>query len=181
MTKRILPTPGELRQLLRYEPETGKLFWKPRPLDMFLSERAGKSWNTKWSGKEALTSIDNHGYRKGDVFGRTYKAHRVIWAIHYGEWPEDKIDHRDNDKLNNRIVNLREATNSENAYNRGAWKSNATGFKGVSWVSGAKPFRAQIGFGGKLIHLGCHATAESAHAAYCEAAEKYHGEFARTE
>lgn len=180
MTKRSLPTPEELRQLLRYEPETGKLYWKPRPASMFKNKQAYGAWNTKYAGEEAFTAIDDSGYRRGSVFDRRYWAHRVIWAIHYGEWPEDQIDHVDNDGLNNRLSNLREATASENQRNQGARKTNKSGYKGVSWHSRDKAFHAQISVDGKQISLGLHATAEAAHAAYCEAAKKYHGEFART-
>lgn len=186
MAKRILPTPEQLRELLRYEPETGKLYWKPRPVEMFSAgntsaEANCKAWNTRYAGKEAFTSISTHGYRQGSVFDRMYQAHRVIWAVHYGEWPNGEVDHIDTDRLNNRIANLREATHSENKRNQGIRKSNTSGYKGVSWNSGAKSFCAQIYLEGKRIFLGYHATAEAAHAAYCEAAKKYHGEFARTE
>lgn len=174
-------TPEMLRQVLRYEPETGKLFWKPRTLNMFPSEGAGKSWNTRYAGEEAFTTITARGYRQGMVFGRRYLAHRVSWAVHYGEWPEDQIDHVDNDKLNNRIGNLREATAQENMRNLSVRKTNTSGYKGVHWVSRRKSYQARIRFEGKRVHLGYYATAEAASAAYREAAKKYHGEFARTE
>lgn len=180
MTKRSLPTPEELRQLLRYEPETGKLYWKERPPEMFPSERAGKSWNTRFAGKEAFTAIGTHGYRCGRAHYAELLAHRVVWAIHYGEWPEDQIDHVDSDRLNNRIDNLREATASENGMNRGRQENSTSGYKGVHWHSGNKAFHGQICVAGKRICLGLHATAAAAHDAYCAAAEKYHGEFART-
>lgn len=181
MAKADSITPEALRQLLRYEPETGKLYWKERPVEMLPSERAGKSWNTRFAGKEAFTAIGNHRYRVGRVNYKELLAHRVVWAIHYGEWPEDQIDHVDNDRLNNRIGNLREATSFENMRNRGAQNNNSSGHKGVHWNSGAKAFCAQICFEGRRVYLGLFSTAEDAHAAYCEAAKKYHGEFARTE
>lgn len=180
MTKKILPTPEELRQLLRYEPETGKLYWKERPASMFKTKQSHGTWNTRFAGKEAFTAVGNHGYRVGRVNYKLLLAHRVIWAIHYGEWPEDQIDHIDGDRLNNRIGNLREATNSENNRNRGIGESNTSGFKGATWVSRRKAFQAQIYVDRRNIFLGYHATAEAAHAAYCEAAKKLHGEFART-
>lgn len=180
MTKRSLPTPEELRQLLRYEPETGKLFWKERSAEMFKDKRTHGMWNTRYAGKEAFTTISAYGYRGGKVFDRMYLTHRVAWAIHYGEWPDDQIDHVDNDKLNNRIGNLREATHSENMHNQGVRKTNTSGYKGVSWDSGRKTYRARIRLGGKMIYLGRFSSAEAAHAAYCEAAKKYHGDFART-
>lgn len=179
MADKIVPTPEQLRQLLRYEPETGKLFWRPRPVEMFKNKQAYGMWNTRYAGEEAFTTINNLGYRKGTLLGRTYLAHRVIWAVHQGEWPSDQLDHADSDKLNNRIGNLREATASENMRNQGTQKSNKSGYKGVSWSARATAFQAYIRAEGRRIFLGYHATAEAAHAAYCEAAKKYHGEFAR--
>ena len=181
MTKRILPTPEELRQLLRYEPETGKLYWKPRDRECFSSDRAGKSWNTKYAGKEAFTSDDGKVYR-GSVFDRSYLAHRIAWVIYYGEWPEGLVDHRNTDSLDNRIVNLREATQSENLKNRGRQVNNKSGYKGVYQRRDTGKWSASIWSEGIERKLGSRfATAEEAHAAYCEAAKKYHGEFARTE
>lgn len=181
MTKRSLPTPEELRQLLRYEPETGKLYWKPRPAIMFDEIRHCNIWNARYANKEAFTSVKGSGYRHGRVNYKPLLAHRVIWAMVHSRWPEAQIDHVDNDRLNNRIGNLRESTHAENMRNQCNRKTNKSGYKGVHWDSRDKAFRAQISYEGKKIFLGYHATAEAAHAAYCEAAKKYHGEFARTE
>lgn len=181
MAKRIVPAPEQLRDLLIYDPETGKLYWKRRPAEMFATPRSFGLWNTRFASAEAFTAIKGSGYKHGKIFSRQYLAHRVIWAIHYGEWPTSQIDHIDNDRLNNRIGNLREATHSENMHNQCNRKTNKSGYKGVNWDSRDKAFRAQISYEGKKIFLGYHSTAEAAHAAYCKAAKKYHGEFARTE
>src|SRR5690625_141302 len=113
MTKRILPTPEELRQLLRYEPETGKLYWKPRPEDSFATIRAARSWNSKHAWQEAFLNSCPAGYRKSYVKNINMSAHRVAWAIYYGEWPEESIDFINNVKKDVRIANLRSATNSQ--------------------------------------------------------------------
>src|SRR6516165_2528570 len=99
----------DLGELLRYEPKTGKLFWKPRPIEMFAfdpsvhttkriysAERAWKKWNTRYAEKEALTAINNWGYRHGQVLGQTMQAHRVIWKMVTGRFPE-MIDHINGD------------------------------------------------------------------------------------
>jgi hypothetical protein len=99
MTKE-LPSPDLLRKLLRYEPETGKLFWRERDREFFKSDRDYKVWNIRFAGKEAFTASDC-GYKTGKVFGKTYRAHRIIWALQTGAWPRDEIDHIDQDKSNN--------------------------------------------------------------------------------
>lgn len=187
MTKKSLPTPEELRQLLRYEPDTGKLYWKERPLSMFkdnpvrTKERAHANWNSRYAGKEAFTAAHGEGYRQGQVFGTPYLAHRVIWAIVYGEWPVNAIDHINMDRSDNRLANLRHTDRGKNNCNRGAQINNTSGFKGVTWDKRSMKWKAQIGAFGKNHYLGLFATAEAAHAAYCKAAKKYHGEFARFE
>lgn len=180
MNKRILPTPDVLRQLLDYDPATGKLYWKPRPFDMFATPRSFGIWNTRFAGKEAFTAIKGSGYLHGKIFGRLHLAHRVIWAISTGAWPINQIDHRDGDRLNNAIENLRESNHSQNMHNQSNRVTNKSGYKGVSWDKKGNKFRAQISVNSKKIHLGCYETAEEAYLAYCVAADKYHGDFART-
>ena len=172
------PSPILLRRLLRYEPETGKLFWRARPLSMFPSKRAGRIWNTRFAGKEAFTSLSAKGYKVGRVLGRNHYAHRVIWAMQTSSWPENEVDHRDTDPANNRWHNLREATHAQNMCNSGKQANNTSGYKGVCWDKQNEKWRAQIHYGGKCHYVGQFGTPEKAHAAYREAAEKYHGEFA---
>jgi hypothetical protein len=94
-----------------------------------------------------------------------------------------QADHRNTNKLDARRSNLRAATNQLNQANVGRQKNNTTGFKGVTYrrKQGRWPARyiARIGVSGTRVHLGCFETAEEAHAAYCAAAAKYFGDFAR--
>ena len=136
MTKRTLPTPETLRQLLRYDPETGKLFWRERGPEWFPNathsrEHNQGKWNSRLSGKEALSGRTK-GYATGMLLNGNYAAHRVIWAIVYGVWPEAEIDHINGVKHDNRIVNLREASRGENSRNIGLRSNNSSGYKGVS-------------------------------------------------
>src|SRR5690554_1648894 len=181
MTKRSLPSPEELRQRLTYESETGRLFWKERPLSDFKNSRLCNSWNKQFSGKEAFTADNGKGYRCSFAFKTPMKAHRVAWAIYYGEWPRGHIDHINGVKSDNRISNLRIATISENQWNMPRKPDSHSGYKGVTWSKVRNMWRSRISVNGKSIWLGYHSTPEQAHAAYCEAAKKYHGEFARTE
>lgn len=177
MAERILPSSELLRQLLRYEPETGKLYWKMRPREMFVRDMSWRTWNTKNAGKEAFTAISAQGYRAGAVNGRMFAAHRVIFAMHYGFWPTECVDHIDRDKSNNRIANLRAASYSENSRNRGKQANNTSGRKGVFWDKKLRRWLASIKHHQKQRNLGYYDDKESAYLAYKSAAEKLHGEF----
>jgi len=103
---------------------------------------------------------------------------RVIWAIHYGYWPEKLIDHVNRDRNDNTLVNLREATHTQNQYNK--VQTNTHGYKGVTWRDRQrKPWLAKIRVNGTRLNLGSFATREEAAQAYAEACVKYHGEFAQ--
>lgn len=109
--------------------------------------------------------------------------HRVILERILGRPLEAKeqVDHRDGDGLNNRRENLRLATASENQRNQHRDRTNTSGFKGACWDKSVNRWKATIKVNRKCIHLGRFDTPEEAHAAYCAAAIKYHGEFARLE
>jgi hypothetical protein len=77
------------------------------------------------------------------------------------------------------IENLRPATKSQNAANRGKTCNNTSGFKGVWWRRRYRKWQATIGVNGKRFYLGMFDTPEAAHAAYAAAAQRLHGEFAR--
>lgn len=89
-------------------------------------------------------------------------------------------DHRDGDGLNNRRANIRHCSQAENNLNTGLRRDNQAGFKGVALDKRNRRWKAEIRFGGHRKFLGYFDTAESAHAAYCEAAVALHGDFART-
>lgn len=154
-----VPTPELLRKLLRYEPDTGKLFWCWRPIEMFTTgahtaEHSQKVWNTARAGKEAFTANCAGGYRGGGIFGRLYLAHRVIWAIHTGAWPDEEIDHINHQKTDNRWANIRAVTNAENRKNRPMYSRNTSGICGVHWHKKSGKWRAVIKSDGEIMHLG---------------------------
>lgn len=173
MADRHLPSPEVLRQLLRYEPETGKLFWRERGPEWFSPSGGPKArsagsnaaiWNGKNAGQEAFTRLVG-GYRKGSVFKATHRAHRVIWAMHYGVWPHGEVDHIDHDRQNNRIANLRVVTGHENSRNCERSRANRSGHTGVLWHARAKKWQAYIMTGRRQNYLGLHETLEDAVAA----------------
>ncbi|MHA0335824.1 HNH endonuclease [Sphingomonas aquatilis] len=182
MAKRQLPTPDELRQLLRYEPETGKLFWRERGPEWFLHGKQGasrhcRSWNARFANREAFTATHSQGYRDGHVNSCHMLAHRVIWAIVTGAWPDHDIDHDDTDKTNNRWGNLRPATDAQNMQNKRARRDSPTGLKGVQVLPSGR-FTASITSNGRRTYLGSFDRPEEAKSAYNEAALSLHGEYA---
>lgn len=161
-----------LKSRLDYCPSTGVLTWKRKTGN----DRATKSWNTRFAGTEA-GCIHSTGYRAILFEGVSELAHRLVWIWMTGEDPDQTIDHRDGDRLNNRWSNLRLASRSENQCNRRGRSDSASGLKGVS--RNGRRWRASIMVRGVSEQLGSYPTKEAAHAAYCEAAGRLHGEFAR--
>lgn len=175
-------TPEILKEFLDYNHDTGLLFWKERAAKWFVDsiqgrEYAARCWNGRMAGKPALTALDGHGYRHGNIFNQRNKAHRVAWAIHTGKWPDNEIDHINGNRQDNRICNLREATGSQNICNVPLRADNTSGLKGVSWHKGAGKWMAQIKFNGYYRYLGLFTDKESAHMAWSIAADKMHKEY----
>ena len=171
MADKALPPPDALRQLLRYDPETGKLFWR---------ERDGcKRFNTTWAGREAFTATNGYGYKVGSVNNRGLLAHRVIWAMMTGAWPDDEIDHRDTDRQNNRFGNLRLATTAQNARNRNLRSDNLSGAKGVTRLPSGK-WQARIMADGVAKFLGAFNCQTAAAIAYAKSSQTIHGDFGRS-
>ena len=179
MANRLSVSLDILRSLVSYEPMTGNLFWLTKAAELCPSERDWKRWNSRFAGKQAFTGIEAGGYHAGRVMGVTLKAHRVAWALHYGEWPSSEIDHINCDKADNRISNLRLATHGENMRNFRRRSDNLSGFKGVHWHQGECKWQAQIVADGKKFYLGRFDTPELAGVAYDCAARELHGNFAR--
>ena len=173
MTKTDLPTPETLRKLLSYDPDTGLLTWKRKPIEMCASEQSCKSWNTQFCGKPAFKTEHNAGYRLGRISEKAYLAHRVAYAIHHGAWPANQIDHINGDRLDNRIANLRDVTNAENTRNRVLPTDNTSGHIGVSWCGLNCKWHSRINAHGKRHHIGYFTDIEDAIAARAAAEVKY--------
>jgi hypothetical protein len=168
LASKTLPTAEELRSLLDYDPETGALTWKA-------------SCRNQVHASSLAGYPNRFGYRDLSIRGRKYKAHRIAWCITTGAWPDKEIDHVNGDRDDNRLVNLRLATRSQNSANVGLGSRNKSGIKGVSFREGRfRPWSAHIQKDGVLIHLGSFATREEAGAAYAQRAKELFGEFANT-
>lgn len=156
MASKSLPSPEVLRQLLRYEPETGKLFWRERSAESFTSksEKTAHWWGKKFAGKEGFTHLSKRGYLVSSIDGRTVSAHRAAWAIHYNEYPSGQVDHINGDRTDNRLVNLRDVVQAENARNAAMSSLNTSGVQGVYLHRQTGKWCAQIRAFGKTVGLG---------------------------
>ena len=162
-------TQARLKEILSYDPETGVFTWLAKPSPYASKIKVGNRAGCQ----------DGERYRVIAIDQVTYGEHRLAWFYVNGIWPSGQIDHINGDKSDNRIANLRDASPGENQRNRGAMKSNTTGFKGVTYEPRRGKFKAAITHEGKQKNLGRFDTAYEAHKAYCEAANRLHGEFAR--
>ncbi|RSU58020.1 HNH endonuclease [Sphingobium yanoikuyae] len=179
MAAKRLPSVDLLRQLLRYERDTGKLFWHPRTADHFTdgaysAERKAAAWNARYAGQEAFTDVGSHGYRNGSINGKLYLAHRVIWAMETGEWPEGDVDHRNGVKTRNEWLNLRAVPHSINMRNMTGRAESEAGVSGVQWRASRSKWRARIMVDGKERCIGHFDSKEEAVAARLTA-QKEHG------
>ena len=141
-----------------YNPETGVLTWRVSP-----------RYRTKIG--DVAGSMNNKGYRRVMFKGKAYLAHRVIWLIVTGKWPEKDIDHINGVRDDNRLCNLREATRGENCQNV---KSHSnTGVRGVHLTKKGY-YHAQLLLDGKRVLSTTFKTFDEAVAAVTAAKKKYH-------
>jgi hypothetical protein len=158
----LIPKPKvtveRLREVLSYDPDTGRLKWEVRISCHNSGEHAG------------CVKMDGYVYvnlDKNRMFG-----HRIAWALHYGAWPTHQIDHINGTRSDNRIANLREATNSLNQHNRRDMVRKNGGLKGTSFNKKHGQWKAEIVIEKKLIRLGLFNSEAEAHAAYADAKAK---------
>lgn len=165
MTSAIqLITPARLRQLLRYHSETGIFVWR---------EGVEGPGGTRKAGSVAGT-LGACGYWKIVIDGREYKAHRLAVLFMTGAWPVEEVDHRNCRRDDNRWVNLRAASASQNQANR--WTSIHCNKRGV-WQSRSGNWVARITVDNSRMYLGTFADLDKAKAAVAAARAKAFGEF----
>lgn len=158
MSEAKLPSADVIRQLLHYDPKTGKLWWRFRGREWFKSDRSFRTWNMCYAETEAFTCYDASGYRQGNLFNARTKAHRLIWAWVNGEWPKGDVDHINGVRDDNRIENLRDVTRAENLRNVRRRGDNTSGHVGVSLLPKTKRWRVRVG----SVEIGSFATLEEA-------------------
>lgn len=145
---------------LKYDPDTGIITWKISPATHIPV------------GSEAGGTYDG-GYGRIKFNGISHTSHRIAWLLHYKQWPKDQIDHINRVRNDNRILNLREVTNSQNKQNSGVTSNCESGFRGVT-KSGDKWLARITPSIGKRVTLGRFNSPEEASEAYINAKQQYH-------
>ena len=168
-----------LRELLHLDVETGKLYWRERAARHFdcssrPPEVMAASWNARYAGKEAFTYLSDNGYLMGAIFGRSFRAHRVVFAMAYGRWPDGYIDHYSGHRTDNRPSKLRDVSYAENNRNVAIHSNNKSGYNGVWWSRQKSRWIAEILVSGKKVHIGSFVNVEDAAAAR-KSADAMHG------
>lgn len=158
-----------IRRRINYDPATGVVSWRDIPE------------NRSFRGK-VVSAKDTKGYGRICFFGGRYlRLHRVAWAHFYGEWPNGDLDHINGVTDDNRLVNLRIATKSQNCRNIRKHSKSSNPFKGITFNKSVNKWQSQIGIGkGKYKYLGVFVNPEDAAKAYDSAAVLIYGEFAKT-
>lgn len=170
MNNSILPPQQLLHDLLFYDGKTGDFYWRTSPkYNIPAGTKAG------CSRANGYVFIGIRGYRQ-------IGAHRLAWVYNHGEIPDGyEIDHINCDPSDNRMINLRLATSSQQKQNKRVQSNSRSGLKGAYYHAchKGKKWRSQIKVDGRYIFLGYYHTAEEAHEAYKAASVHYYGEFAR--
>lgn len=146
MRSRSRPSPEELHELLVYDPDTGALTWKPR---------TGK-WSSRWNAAHAgrpAGGITPQGEIALKIYDQTYLAHRVIWAMVHGTWPECVL-HRNRKLADNRLANLRDASRKAVQRSLPVYRTNTSGITGVSWNRATGKWVASIRIDDITFYLG---------------------------
>lgn len=164
----------ELRRRFTYNPNSGELIWKFRGEYYFDSKYAGKIASKTYTQKCGYTSKRvSFEYSKRKLH---ISAARLVWMLHYGDWPKHTIDHINGNSLDDRIENLRDVTQFDNNQNKRAYKCNKNGFKGV--YERKTGYLAIFTTDHVSYRLGIHGTAEEAARAYDKKAKELLGDFA---
>lgn len=122
-------------------------------------------------------NLTDGGYIRGNVCGVTYYIHRVIWKMHFGTEPE-QLDHINRNRSDNRIENLRECSRGENARNVNLFRTNTSGFYGISKCKDRDLYVSYVYKNNKRYSKKVK-TLEIAVDIYEKLALEHHGEFAK--
>lgn len=156
-------TQERLKELLHYDPESGKFTRLKAASNHKAGEAAG--WLTK------------DGYRLIKIDGKQYRCGRLVFLYMTGELPL-QADHINRIRDDDRWANLRAADNGQNNANKNLQRNNTSGIKCTSWDARRNHWHVRVHIGGKQRHVGYFEDFELAELAASEARAKAYGEFA---
>lgn len=177
-----LPSQAYLRQCFDYDPETGVVTWRVRPLHHFTDASYQMRFNDRFAGRRAGSKRSNQKSGHWEVslthegVCQNYLLHRIIWKMEHGDEPTE-IDHISIDGGDNRLANLRACEHFQNMSNTKVRRDNKSGIRGVRQRESGR-WHAAINHKGRAINIGRFDTREEAAAAYAAMSRKLHGDFA---
>ena len=131
---------AKLKELLKYYPETGELMWIKSRVRGKVITKAG--------------CVSGDGYRRIEILGKNYLAHRLAFLFMTGSFPDNDMDHIDGNKDNNIWSNLRAVSTLENCRNQKLLKNNTSGYPGIHWSKETNKWRVRIGNGIGRLNIG---------------------------
>lgn len=154
---------NELRDAFTYK--NGQLIWK--------------NCDSKYFNNKIAGNLAKNGYITITYKQQQYLAHRLIWLYKFGKWPDDQIDHINGIKTDNRIENLRLATNAQNGQNKRVYSHNTTGSKvsGVSYCTQKKKYKVTLVKDGRWIHGGFFDSVSDAEIRSDEMRQQYYSHY----
>ena len=144
-------------------------------LNYYLEYKEGELYH-KRLGKRMGTPLNNQ-YLTFNLKNKRYLVHRAVYVMHHGVYPET-VDHINNDRSNNKIENLRGATQAQNNKNASLSKRNTSGVKGIAWIEASRKWKAKCMVDRIDHYLGMYESMDDAVRAVSEFRVKHHGEFA---
>jgi hypothetical protein len=156
-----------LRELMYYAPHA-EMFLRLKTVGRRPEQQAGF----------LIEGANSHGYVTIGINKGRYPAHRLAWLYVHGVWPTHELDHKNGDRGDYRITNLRDIPHRQNLQNlRGPRTDNKSGYLGVSWAKSVGKWVARIRIADRYLHLGCFDDPAVAHKAYVKAKRLHHPGF----
>ena len=150
-----------VKKLFYYDAESGMLIW-----------RNGNGRNVKpW---QEVKSKNGSGYYAVKINNKSYTAHRIAWLYTYGQFPTEDIDHKNRNRNDNHLCNLRQVSRTDNCQNISAPSHNKSGHIGVSWIKSHNAWTVYIKVNKKNKWLGYYKNLADAVAARKAGEDRYY-------